>query len=193
MHTAVRMSRINRVRFAAFALGLAVLVVAARALPEAQVPAKKAMTISDYTRWRSIASQEMSADGKWVAYTLQLTNTTPPEAKPVLHLLNLETSAEVTVADATGGVFSADSRWIAYQVDPGAAQRARANRSASAPAETGAPATPPAPTPAGSAGAPSGQGGRGGAPQAIPPRRVELRNLVTGEVRSWQEIGTFAF
>ena len=27
----------------------------------------------------------------------------------------------------------------------------------------------------------------------IPPRRVELRNLATGEVRSWQEIGTFAF
>ena len=26
-----------------------------------------------------------------------------------------------------------------------------------------------------------------------PPRRVELRNLSTGEVRSWQDIGTFAF
>ena len=69
MHT-VEKSRIHRFRFAAFALGLALLVVAARALPEAQAPAKKAMTIGDYTKWRSVASQEMSADGKWVAYTL---------------------------------------------------------------------------------------------------------------------------
>ncbi|MEI6667877.1 MAG: prolyl oligopeptidase family serine peptidase, partial [Acidobacteriota bacterium] len=38
----------------------------------------------------------------------------------------------------------------------------------------------------------SGQG-RGSAAPAIPPRRVELRNLATGEVRSWQDIGTLAF
>jgi hypothetical protein len=72
----------------------------------------------------------MSGDAKWVAYTLQLTNTIPAEAKPVLHILNLETSADVTVADATDGTFSPDSTWIAYQVDPGAAQRARASRNA---------------------------------------------------------------
>jgi dipeptidyl aminopeptidase/acylaminoacyl peptidase len=178
-----------------FILGLAALVLAAHALPDAQAPAKKAMTIDDYTKWRSIAGQEISSDGKWVAYTLALTNTIPAEAKPVLHLLNLETSVDVTVADATAGAFSADSKWIAYQVDPAAAQRARAARAAAgAAAATDAaqpPATPPAPP--GAPGAPAGQGSRGGSAAAIPPRRVELRNLATGEVRSWQDIGTFAF
>lgn len=193
MRTAVEKFRFNRLRFAAFALGLAVLVVAAHALPEAQAPAKKAMTVDDYTKWRSIASQEISADGKWVAYTLQLTNTTPAEAKPVLHLLNLETSVEVTVADATGGTFSADSKWIAYQVDPGAAQRARANRGGAGAAAPTDSATPPSSNQTGTAGVQSGQGARGGAAQNVPPRRVELRNLGTGEVRSWQDIGTFAF
>jgi dipeptidyl aminopeptidase/acylaminoacyl peptidase len=178
-----------------FVLGLAALVLAAHALPDAQAPARKAMTIDDYTKWRSIAGQEISGDGKWVAYTLALTNTIPAEAKPVLHLLNLETSVDVTVADATAGAFSADSKWIAYQVDPAAAQRARAARAAAGAAAATDAAQPPATPPAqpGAPGAPAGQGSRGGSAAAIPPRRVELRNLATGEVRSWQDIGTFAF
>ena len=54
-------------------------------------------------------------------------------------------------------------------------------------------ATPQTPAQPGAAGAQTGQGGRGGAASTPPPRRVELRNLSTGEVRSWQDIGTFAF
>jgi dipeptidyl aminopeptidase/acylaminoacyl peptidase len=194
-----------RPRIAAFILLMTVALIAALAQTAAQAPAKKAMTVDDYTKWRSIAGQAISGDGKWVAYTLQLTNTIPAEAKPVLHLLNLETGAEVKVEDATGGVFSADSKWIAYQVDPGAAQRARAARSGSgttppggtAPAPATPPAAPPAP-PAQPAVAPAAPAqptpaGRSGSAAAIPPRRLELRNLETGEVRSWQEIGTFAF
>jgi len=84
-------------------------------------------------------------------------------------------------------------------VDPGAAQRARAARSGSGAAPSTSPATPPvtppAPAPSEAAGAQPGQGqtGRGAAPAAIPPRRVDLRNLETGTVRSWQDIGTFTF
>ena len=101
---------------------------AAPAAAQAAAPAaaKKALTIDDYTKWRSIAGQEMSGDGKWLVYTLALTNTIAAEAKPVLHLLNLETGADVTVNDATDADFSPDSTWIAYQVDPGRrAARAR--------------------------------------------------------------------
>jgi len=193
MYTSIAELLSTRRRVAALALALA--LVMAYALPEAQTAQKKALTVDDYTKWRSIASPEISADGKWVAYTLELTNTIPAEAKPVLHLLNLETSADVTVADATAPSFSADSKWIAYQVDPAAAQRARAARNSSGAAGATDAAQPPAAPPAQPAagGAPGGQGGRGGAPAAIPPRRVELRNLATGEVRSWQDIGTFAF
>jgi dipeptidyl aminopeptidase/acylaminoacyl peptidase len=177
---------------ALFVLVLATALAAAYALPGAQAPAKKAMTIDDYTKWRSIERQAMSGDGKWVAYTLQTTNVVAAEAKPVLHLLNLETSVDVTVADATDGTFSPDSRWMAYQVDPGAAQRGRGGRGASGGAAAPDPGQSPA-APSGPGGAQSGQGGRGGAAPATPPRRVELRNLATGEVRSWQDIGTFAF
>src|SRR5512137_1886051 len=141
---------LTRCRLATFALALAVLLVAFYAMLVAQTPApaKKAMTIDDYTKWRSLSGQEMSSDGKWLVYTLQGTNVPAAEAKPVLHLQNLETNAEVTVADATGGTFSLDSKWIAYQVDPGAAQRARAGR--------------------GSSGG-SGGGGSGGAESATQP------------------------
>jgi hypothetical protein len=190
---------------AVFALLLAGSLVAAYALPGAQAPAKKALTIDDYTKWRSIAGQKISGDGKWVACTLALTNTIAAEAKPVLHILNLETSADVTVDDATDADFSPDSTWIAYQVDPGAAQRARASRNAASgtpppvgggAAQPGAPAGAPGQSgqsgQAGQSGQ-TGQSGRGGGAASIPPRRVELRNLATGAVRSWQDIGSFIF
>ncbi len=156
------------------------------------------MTVDDYSKWRSISGQVLSADGKWLAYILELTNVLPAETKPVLHIVHLGTNADVAVDDATAPVFSPDSRWIVYQVDPGAAQRARQSRggsggSGNAPSGS-APSTQPAPgqtepTP----GQPGQPGQRGGGAAPIPPRRVELRNLSTGAVRSWEEIGTFAF
>ena len=200
-----------RRRLAMLAVAVAVAFSLASAWPAAQAQAKKSLTVNDYTKWRSIATEAISGDGRWVTYVLQQTNTTQPEAKPVLHVLNLETSKDVSVADATGGTFSPDSKWLAYQVDPGAAQRARAARAGSGstssggatpsgqgpaapPSPGGAPQTPAATPPAGGQGGQgqTGQGGRG-ANAPIPPRRVELRNLATGEVRSWQDIGSFTF
>ena len=194
MHTPGPNSHSLRFRFVVCVLALATALAAAPLTAQAPAAAKKAMTVDDYTKWRTISAQAISADGKWVAYILELTNVVAAEAKPVLHLLNLETNAEVTVNDASGAVFSPDSKWIAYQVDPGAAQRARAGRGGTGGTPSATPgATAPSPAPAGAPAAQAGQGSRGGAPSAIPPRRVELRNLTTGAVRSWQEIGTFVF
>ena len=56
-------------------------------------------------------------------------------------------------------------------------------------------ATPPA-TPAGDAGTRAGAGRAGGTRRARRPRqptRVELRNLATGAIKSWQDIQSFAF
>jgi len=159
----------------AVAIALTVSLSAA-VLMQAQAPARKALAIDDYTKWRGIESQALSGDGKWVAYVLRQMNTIPAESKPVLHLRQLETGTDVTVDDATAPGFSPDSKWIAYQVDPGAAARARAARRGPGGAGgsgAGAPAAP-------------GQGqeaGRGAA-TAIPPRRVELRNLANGVVRT---------
>ena len=152
----------SRRRVTSVTLAMLLAMVSAYALPGAQAPAKKALTVDDYTKWRTITDSAISGDGKWATYTLQLTNTIPAEAKPVLHLRNLETNEDVTVQDATGGTFSADSKWIAYQVDPGAAERARRDRGPSSgsgsggttapavtpPADPAAPPSAPAPPPA---------------------------------------------
>jgi len=170
----------NRRSLVPLALALLVVLAAAPARPRAQPPAKKPLTVEDYTRWRSITDQEISGDGKWVTYVLQLTNVPAPETKPVLHLLNPETNQDLAVPDATGGTFSPDSRWLAYQVDPGRARRGRGGRGSAAPG----PESPGAQGPQGA--------GRGGA-EPIPPRRAELRNLATGAVQAWQEIDAFLF
>ncbi len=85
---------------AKYALAILLSITTVYALPQAQTTAKKPLSIDDYTKWRSITGQELSSDGKWVTYVLQLTNVPTTETKPVLHLLNLETNVDVAVPDA---------------------------------------------------------------------------------------------
>jgi hypothetical protein len=94
---------------AAFALSLA---ASAQTPAPAPTGAKKALTIADYSRWRTITGQQMSADGKWVAFGLSLTNVPTAETKPVLTILNTETNQKVEITDASGASFSSDSLWI---------------------------------------------------------------------------------
>jgi hypothetical protein len=100
------------------ALTISVAVLLCYAWPSAQTAAKTPLSIDDYTKWHSVAGQEISGDGKWVAYALHLTNVPEAESKPVQHLLNLETSEDLQFANATGGTFSSDSKWLAQSVDP---------------------------------------------------------------------------
>ena len=190
------------VRRSAASLPVILLLVAtfgaAYAVPAAQTPAKKALAVDDYTKWKSINAPELSGDGKWVTYGISLTNTVAAESKPVLHLVNLETNQHVEVADASGGNFSADSKWIAYTVDPSAGGRGgRGGRAGGAtppatPPATTPPAPPAPPAPGTDAQAPAQGRGAAATPPA-PPRRVELRNLATGAVKSWQDIQSFQF
>lgn len=241
-------------RRAAIGLALAAGFLSSHALPSAQqAPAKKVLGVEDYPKWRTIAGQEISGDGNWVTYTQSLTNTVAADSKPVLHLVRVESNQHVEVANGTGGVFSADSKWIAYQVDPSGGRGGRGRGGANAPAtepspsgDTGVPPAAPGPPPANPAQAatPPGQNPATtptqpsatpaqpaatpaqpvqtpatqppstapapGAPPAAPvpgaqtpagrganapppPTRVELRNLSTGAVKSWQEIQSFAF
>jgi acetyl esterase/lipase len=194
-------------------LGLALVVAFGTPyLLAEQTPAKKPLTVNDYTRWRSITGAELSGDGNWVTYVLQLTNVPTAETKPVLHILNLETNQDVAVADATGGTFSSDSKWIAYLVEPGGGRGGRGGRgggqppaapagSAQAPSTSAGTGGPPPPggdpqTPATAPATPAGQApqaARGGTTPPTPPRRAELRNLASGVVQSWQDIQSFTF
>jgi dipeptidyl aminopeptidase/acylaminoacyl peptidase len=158
----------------ALVIALVVALGSSHQLPAAGNPTGKALTADDYTRWRSITGAEISDDGKWVTYVLQVTNVAQADAKPELHVRNLETGQDTTIPNATGGAFSPDSQWIAYLVDTGAGRRGRdgaagAGESGTENAATAGAAPPP------------------------PARRGELRHLSTGVVRSWQDIQSFAF
>ena len=177
-------------------------------MPGAQAPAKKALTVDDYTKWKNITAPEFSADAKWLTYGLALTNTAPTQSKPVLHLLNLQTNETVQVADATGGAFSADSAWLAYTVDPAASGRGgRGGRGADGgTGDRAGGAAPPRDSTRDTASADSapqvtpqvtpqvpaeGRGANANVPAQ--PRRAELRNLSTGAVKAWQDIQSFTF
>ena len=160
------------VRSLACLITLPVAALTAQSTAPASSTGKKVLSIADYARWRNIEGAQLSADGKWVSYGLRFTNTLPVDSKPELHILNLETNADVSVPRASNATFSADSRWVAYQVDSVAPPGGRGGR------DGGAPATPPA----------GGAGGRGAGGAAALPRRFELRELATGRVQTWQDM-----
>ena len=117
----------------AFTFGMATDALAQTTRPGAQPagsasPAvKKVLGVDDYSKWRTIDGAQISANGRWVASVLRHTNVLPNDAKPELHLRNLDTDANVVIAHASNPTFSADSRWIVYQVDS-MPQRAPAGR-----------------------------------------------------------------
>jgi len=231
----------------AYAFPRAQSVAPAQDRPAAAATAKKVLAAEDYTKWRTIASQEISGDGNWAAYVLSLTNVVQAESKPVLHLVRLDSGQQTEVANATSPAFSLDSKWIAYQVDPTGGRGGRGRRGGAGgdtavppgspaaqppvnpaqvttppgqnpatspqvatapgqtpppplaptpPATTPPPQTPPATTPPATTpdtpGAPQAERGRGATPPE-PPTRVELRNLTTGTVKSWQDVQGFVF
>jgi hypothetical protein len=59
-----------RRRLAMLALALVVALGLAYGWPAAQAPAKKILTVDDYTRWRSITGQEIPGDGTWPGFPL---------------------------------------------------------------------------------------------------------------------------
>jgi dipeptidyl aminopeptidase/acylaminoacyl peptidase len=153
---------------------------------------KRAMTIEDYARWRTINGAQLSGDGKWVAYGLSFTNVVTTDAKPVLHILNIDNNQDVAIADGSNAQFSPDSKWVVYQIDPAATGRGGGRGRGGAGAPPPAPVTVGPPAPADSAADTTGGRGRGGATPA-PVRRTELRELATGKVQSWQDIQSAVF
>lgn len=177
-------------------VSIAIILAALAAIvtTAAQTPAKKALTVDDYTKWKSITDTAISGDGKWVTYVLQTTNVPQDQTRPVLHIFNVESKKDVAVPNATGGTFSADSNWIAYQLDPAPGRRGgrgATNASPDSPSAPSAPATPPAPETPGAAGAQPPARPAADAPP--PPRRVEVRNLAAGTVQPFENIGDFIF
>ncbi|GMV07701.1 MAG: acylaminoacyl-peptidase [Gemmatimonadota bacterium] len=155
---------------------LTVTLLAAAATPGARAAAQpadslKTLGVADYGRWRTLGDQGISSDGKWATWVYRFTNVAERDAKPELHVLNLDTGEDAAVAGASGGTFSPDGRWIVYAVDSLPPRGARGGGEASA----------------------EGQGGgvRGSASGAL--RRMELRELATGATTTWRDMQSATF
>jgi dipeptidyl aminopeptidase/acylaminoacyl peptidase len=127
---------------------------------------KKAMTVADYARWRTVRDVALSDNGTWATFGYQ-----QRKVDDTLFVRNLSSGAEQRIPRGTRPQFSDDSHWVAYFVAPPQAQR---GGGAAAQAE-----------------APTGRGGRGG--QGGGPQPAQLRNLSTGAVTTWDNVASFAF
>ncbi len=135
----------------------------------------KVLSVEDYGRWRTIGDQILSSDGRWVAWVYRFTNVPQDEAKPELHILDLETDTDTVIADATSGVFSPDGRWLAYRVDSTPPRNGRGAGGA------------------GGGSATTAQSGRGGGGASTPQRRMEIRELATEETQAWRGMQSVTF
>ena len=166
---------------------------------------KKVLTLADYGRWNRITQTAISPDGKWMSYAYQ-----PNDGDVTLYVKEIDGSRLHTIAagapPAAGGgggggfggggaatpVFSDDSRWVGYYVNPPGRVAGRGGaRPGGAPAP-GGPARPGgAPeTPA----TPGGQGGQSGQrPAPGPTRRFELLELQSGEKFTVPNPASFQF
>ena len=116
---------------------------------------KRAMTIADIGKWRTIRDVAISDDGQWASYGYQ-----QRRVDDTLFVKQLPAGAEQKIPRASRAQFSDDSKWVAYFV-------ARAD---------------PAERPAGATVADGG-------PAPTGPAKLELRNLATNAVVSWDNVG----
>ena len=156
-------------------------------------PALKALNLDDYSGWNRIGNTALSRDGKWMTFAY-----TPNEGgDPVLHVKSLDSDKEyvIAVGAAAGGgggragggrgaaaggaanggsVFSEDSHWAAYMVNPPGRAGGGAGRGRGGPA-------------------PGGRGAAQGGQTPPAAGRLELLNLTTGEKSSIPNAGSWKF
>ena len=162
---------------------------------------KKVLNLADYGRWNRITSTSISPDGKWMTYAYQ-----PNDGDVTLYVKEIDGSKLYTIAagappQAGGGgggggfggggantpVFSDDSRFVGYYVNPPGRPAGRGR-----PGGTGTPTPPAVPAARPETPTPSGQGGAGQRP-AQQPRRFELLDLKSGEKFTVPNPATFQF
>lgn len=72
--------------------------------------AKKPLTLEDYTLWKHIVSPLISADGRWISYSLR-----PNGGDITLFFKEINSEKIHEIAYATRPQFSEDGKWAAYQ------------------------------------------------------------------------------
>lgn len=77
---------------------------------------KKALSIADYARWRTIETPTISSDGKWVAWSYAQVRRDDQ-----LHVKQVDGDHEFVVEGGSRPTFSDDAQWVAFYVTPSAA------------------------------------------------------------------------
>lgn len=114
--------------------GLPVPLVAAP--PKATAPAaKRAITHDVYATWRSIPEAKLSRDGQWAVYVLQ-----GQESNGELVARNLRTGAEHRTPRGKAAQISADSRFVAFLIEPAQADKDAAKKAKKKPEDGPKPA-----------------------------------------------------
>ncbi|MBR9989514.1 MAG: S9 family peptidase [Gemmatimonadetes bacterium] len=75
------------------------------------VPARRALPIADFARWRSIALPALSTDGQWAAWTF-----TQVRHDDELRVRHIDSGREHVVERASRPEFSENGQWVAYNV-----------------------------------------------------------------------------
>ena len=80
---------------------------------DSPAPGEKILNLDDYTRWKRIESASISPDGNWVTYAYR-----PNDGDPTLYVKSLKEEKLYEIPKAKQPVFSEDSRWVGYLIDP---------------------------------------------------------------------------
>jgi dipeptidyl aminopeptidase/acylaminoacyl peptidase len=118
----------------------------------------KTLSLEDYPRWSRVTDVQLAPDGRWMSY-----GYSPNEGDGTLYIKDLDGTTIHTIARGSTPVFSEDSHWVAYTLNPPGSAGGRGGR---------------------------GGGGRGGSPPAGRgqpeaagggTRTLQLLDLQTGE------------
>jgi len=85
--------------------------------------AKQPVTPKDYGKWESVGAATLSPNGQWLAYAINRVNE-----ENELRLGGSPRDTSIVVVHGSGPVFTPDSRWIAYAIGVGPAERDRLTR-----------------------------------------------------------------
>lgn len=93
------------------------------AWPAANAQGRSPVTSADYGKWESLGAGTLSPDGRWLAYVINRVNE-----HNELRLRPLDRDTTIVIANASGAVFGANSRWLIYTIGVPREMRERLER-----------------------------------------------------------------
>ena len=116
------MSKHLRPRATAIAIGVAALIAFLPALVSAQ-PAKRAITLDDLAKFKTVADPQRSPDGRWVAYVVRSTDVEKDKSESDLWMVSWDGTQTVRLTSGPDSEsaprWSPDGRYLAFLASRG--------------------------------------------------------------------------